>query len=68
LGKAADPLKSECYIPSVVDQLVRDRHARCQVLPTTSQWFGVTYPADKPRVVESINKLVALGEYPARIG
>jgi hypothetical protein len=51
-----------------VDQLVRDRHARCQVLPTTSQWFGVTYPADKPRVVESINKLVALGEYPARIG
>jgi hypothetical protein len=37
------------------------------VLRTTSQWFGVTYPDDKPFVVESIAKLIAEGQYPAEL-
>jgi len=37
------------------------------VLKTTSTWFGVTYPDDKPFVVESIAKLIAAGEYPATL-
>jgi MobA-like NTP transferase domain len=66
LAASGGELKSECYIPTVVDQLI---HAggRCPVLRTTSQWFGVTYPDDKPIVVESILKLVELGEYPAKL-
>ncbi|MBC2593348.1 NTP transferase domain-containing protein [Ruficoccus amylovorans] len=51
-------LKSECYIPTVVDDLIRAGRARCTVLPTSGEWFGVTYPADKPRVQE---RLLALG-------
>jgi NDP-sugar pyrophosphorylase family protein len=57
-------MKSECYIPTVVDDLIHSGHAKCPVLRTTSQWFGVTYPADKPFVVESIRRLIAAGEYP----
>ncbi len=57
-------LKSECYIPSVVDELIQSGQSNCPVLPTRSEWFGVTYPADKPHVVESIARLIEAGEYP----
>lgn len=57
--------KSECYIPTVVDSLIRNRKADCAVLPTSSSWFGVTYPEDKPHVVANIQALIAAGEYPS---
>ena len=60
--------KSECYIPTVVDDLIRRVTADCPVLDTTSSWFGVTYPEDKPHVVASIAKLVAAGDYPSPLG
>lgn len=60
--------KSECYIPTVVDDLIRRGTADCRVLETTSSWFGVTYPEDKPHVVASIAKLVAAGAYPSPLG
>jgi NDP-sugar pyrophosphorylase family protein len=59
--------KSEYYIPTVVDALIRANTADCEVLETTSQWFGVTYPEDKPHVVASIRKLIDAGEYPERL-
>lgn len=58
-------LKSECYIPTVVDDLIRSGLADCTVLETRANWFGVTYPDDKPHVVESIAALVAAGDYPS---
>jgi hypothetical protein len=57
--------KSENYIPTVVDALIRTGVADCTVLNTTSHWFGVTYPDDKQHVVASIRKLIETGEYPA---
>ncbi len=57
--------KSENYIPTVVDALIRSGKADCAVLNTTSHWFGVTYPEDKPYVVASIQQLIDSGEYPA---
>ena len=65
--ESGDQMKSECYIPTVVDHLIHGGHAQCPVLRTTSQWFGVTYPDDKPFVVESIAKLIAEGAYPAKL-
>lgn len=57
--------KTECYIPTVVDALIRSKRAFCQVLETSSHWFGVTYPDDKPHVVASIARLIESGEYPS---
>ena len=57
--------KSENYIPTVVDALIRLGKADCSVLETTSHWFGVTYPEDKQHVVASIGKLIETGEYPS---
>ncbi len=59
--------KSEYYIPTVVDSLIRAGKADCQVLTTSSHWFGVTYPDDKQHVVASIRKLIESGEYPANL-
>jgi choline kinase len=56
--------KSECYIPTVVDDLVNRGIADCHVLETSSSWFGVTYPKDKPHVVASIAALIKNGDYP----
>ena len=44
-----------------------DGKATCQVLDTTSKWFGVTYSADRPSVVEKIQTLVDEGVYPAKL-
>lgn len=65
LRSSIGDLKSECYIPKVVDTLIRDGKADVEVLETSGSWFGVTYPEDKPIVVASIKKLVDAGEYPA---
>ncbi len=59
--------KAEWYIPFVVDALVHQGSADVSVLPTESSWFGVTYREDKPHVVDAIRKLVAAGEYPAKL-
>lgn len=67
IAESGEQMKSECYIPTVVDQLIHSGHAQCQVLRTTSQWFGVTYPEDKPFVVESIRRLIAAGDYPSQL-
>lgn len=55
--------KAECYIPSAVAEMIASGAATVRVLPTSSAWFGVTYREDRPRVVESIAKLVASGAY-----
>ncbi len=59
---------SEFYIPTVVDTLIRKEKTECEVIQTTATWFGVTFPEDKPFVVQSIADLIAKGEYPAKLG
>jgi NDP-sugar pyrophosphorylase family protein len=67
LDEKIETPKSECYIPTVVDDCVAKENATCKVLPTTSQWFGVTYPDDKPLVVEAVAGLIKAEEYPAKL-
>ena len=58
-------MKSECYIPTVVDDLIRKGQADCRILETTGSRFGVTYPDGKPHVVSAIQQLVNEGQYPS---
>jgi UTP-glucose-1-phosphate uridylyltransferase len=59
--------KSEFYIPMAVNELVQTKRARCKVLCTTDSWFGVTYREDRRRTVESIQQLIARGDYPEKL-
>ena len=65
LVASGNELKSECFIPLSVGQLIKEQRATCRVLRTDSSWFGVTYQEDKPVVQASIAALVARGDYPA---
>jgi len=60
-------LKRECLIPTTVNDLVSAGRARVKVLPAEGSWFGVTYREDRPRVIESIRRLVADGLYPEKL-
>lgn len=60
-------LKSEFYIPTLVNDMIRSGKATCKVLDTTSKWFGVTYAEDRPQVVMKINNLVREGVYPKKL-
>ena len=60
-------IKSEFFIPIIADEFIKDPENSIKVIPTSAQWFGVTYKEDAPSVQESINKLVASGTYPGRL-
>lgn len=62
-----NPIKGECYLPGVVDELLKAHKATVKVLKSSDRWFGVTYKEDKPFVVESIKALKDKGEYPDRL-
>jgi len=57
-------LKSEYVIPTAVNTLVEQGKVSVKVLSTTSDWFGITNPADKEDVVARIAELVGSGQYP----
>jgi len=57
-------LKNEFFIPSVVDNLVKNDKATVEVLTSNSKWLGVTYKEDKEFVVAEISRLKDRGLYP----
>lgn len=54
--------KSEFLIPAVVDNFIKDGGV-VKVIPTSAQWFGVTYKEDAPAVQNQLNSLIEKGEY-----
>jgi NDP-sugar pyrophosphorylase family protein len=67
LNNHASELKSECYIPTAVNNLICTGKVKVKVLSSRDAWFGVTYRDDHPRVVASINHLIENGIYPRRL-
>lgn len=64
---AVNPMKSEFYIPKVMDQLIGESKATIKVLPTKERWFGVTYMEDKPALMASLRALKDEGLYPEKV-
>ncbi|MDL2277530.1 nucleotidyltransferase [Parabacteroides sp. OttesenSCG-928-G07] len=67
LQEHGQELKSEFFIPLMVNELVEKGEASVKVLDTTSKWFGVTYAEDRQSVVDKIQALVNAGEYPEKL-
>ncbi|MBC7867812.1 MAG: nucleotidyltransferase [Gloeobacteraceae cyanobacterium ES-bin-316] len=57
-------IKSEFFIPLLGDDFVQNQQGVIKVIPTSAQWFGVTYKEDAPVVKASVEKLVTDGAYP----
>lgn len=65
LDENIDKPKAEYFIPLVIDTLINSGDATVKVLDTDSKWFGVTYAADRPGVVEKFAELHKSGLYPS---
>jgi NDP-sugar pyrophosphorylase family protein len=59
--------KAEFFIPIIAEDFMDNKNGSIKVIPTSSQWFGVTYKEDAPTVKASIDKLIADKEYPANL-
>lgn len=60
----ADPMKSECYLPMVLDSIIKDGGCTVKLYDTTANWYGVTYINDKEYVRTSIRALMDNVTYP----
>ena len=59
--------KAEFYIPTIVTHLIQSGQGACRVYDNQSDWFGVTYPDDKPLVQAALRAQHQAGRYPARL-
>ena len=64
--KGSDP-KTEFFIPIIADNFIQDNGNVIKVIPTSSDWFGVTYKEDAPVVKSNIDKLINENVYPASL-
>lgn len=58
---------AEFFLPDAVNQLMGRGRVRVKALPTTSQWFGLTYKEDKPFLEQRLRDMVGRREYPGRL-
>ena len=63
LTERGNEIKSEFYLPSVVDTLIKNGVKKARVLVAEDKWYGVTYKEDKDYVVAAIADMVDSGMY-----
>lgn len=59
-----NPEKAEFFLPTVVSSLMAADQAKVKVFSSSDRWYGVTYAADKPLVVEALAQMTEAGIYP----
>jgi len=64
LEENAASTSAEYFLLSAVQAQVDAGAARVRVLGGGGPWGGLTYPGDRPRLVELLESLTARGEYP----
>lgn len=64
LKATPDLTKDEFYIPTVIDNMIKDGSINVSVLHSSAKWFGVTYKEDAPIAKAAIAKSVKQGNYP----
>lgn len=60
-------LKSEFFIPSIVNDILESGKATVEVLKSNAKWFGVTYKEDKEIVQKAIEGLKKDNVYPKNL-
>lgn len=59
----SNPLKGEYFLPSVVNELIKEKKAEVTVLQSMDKWYGVTYHQDKETVAAAIKDMKKRGVY-----
>ncbi|MEG0983919.1 nucleotidyltransferase family protein [Algoriella sp.] len=64
LKENSSQLKSEFYLPKVINDMIKEDQLEVIVKKSNENWFGMTYPEDREVVVNSIRDLVDDQKYP----
>jgi len=67
LDEKGNELKSEYFIPLLINDNILNGRISTRVIDCNASWFGVTYIEDKPLAQQEILKLVEKGEYPVNL-
>ena len=59
--------KSEIFLPTFLNDIIRSGQYKVRMYPTSSTWFGVTYQNDKPWVKQKLLELIQRGDYPEKL-
>jgi choline kinase len=60
-------IKSEFYIPLIVNEMIHQNTGKVKVLGGGNVWFGVTYKEDKDEVSSKIKAQISQGLYPEKL-
>lgn len=64
MQERSEELKSEFFMPTVVNNIIQEGKGVVKVLKSDAKWYGVTYAEDKPVVTKAISGLKENGIYP----
>ena len=67
LEENRENLKTEFYLPTIVNKMLMAKKATVKALESNSKWFGVTYIEDKETAQKEICKLKDMGLYPIKL-
>ena len=67
LKVSGNELKSECYLPMVVGEVMKNGECEVSVYSSEDAWYGVTYHEDRDGVVKSLAALKKNGTYPKKL-
>lgn len=67
LEQHGNELKSEYFIPLLINDNIIRGVIKTKVIQCDSPWFGVTYKEDKPFVQQRIKELIESGAYPENL-
>lgn len=67
LENNTDNLKSEFFIPMIVNEVLKSGKSSIKVLKSNAKWFGVTYKEDKEIVQQKIEELKNQKKYPLKL-
>lgn len=56
--------KAECLLPNGVSEMINKKEGSVTLLSSSDKWFGMTYPEDKPAVMEALRRKIESGYYP----
>ena len=57
LEERGGDLKAEFYLPAAVSSLITSGESTVRLLHSQDPWFGLTYPEDRPLVVEALSAI-----------
>ncbi len=56
-------IKSELYIPKIIQDMLQAGEIKVKVVPSEGDWFGVTYASDREKAVAELQQKTDAGKY-----